>query len=302
MVLDWPIETVLPHIQAGNGLQAASNSVLDFHGDPLKAELVVFSDGNHHMALLPAMKAFYEANPGVTDIFYATTPPGLIVKGLKTGMLKIGNLMLSIKPHVFISPPHVMEQLHDDGLVRSHQLLARNQGSVLLIPKGNPKKISGVKDLMRQGVHLFISNPDKETVSYQGYRLTLESMAVKQGIDVDVFSKAVFGHTVVWGRCIHHREAPEALASGKADAAIVYYHLALRYTRIFPDLFDYVPLGGTTLHPILDPQNRISAIHMGLVGEGGQWGGRFLEFMESQTVADIYTHHGLISSMGFGDG
>lgn len=293
MALEWPVETVLPHDQAESWCEPASNRVLDFHGDPSKAQLVVFSDGNHHMALLPAMKAFYKANPGVADIFYATTPPGPIIAMLKTGALKIGNLVLTIEPHVFISPPHVLAQLQADGLVRSHRLLARNQGSVLLIRNANPKDISGVKDLMRRDVRLFISNPDTETVSYRGYRQTLEAMAADQGIAVDAFAQAVFGHTVVWGRRVHHREAPEALASGNADVAIVYYHLALRYVRIFPDWFDYVPLGGTKTHPAPHPQNRIAAIHMGLVGQGGAWGERFLRFMHSPTVADIYARHGL---------
>lgn len=293
MALKWPVETVLPHQRAERWCEAASNRVLDFHGDPSKAQLVVFSDGNHHMALLPAMKAFYAANPEVTDIFYATTPPAPIVSMLKAGALIIGNLVFSIKPHVFISPPHVLEQLQAEGLVQSHRLLAYNQGSVLLVRKCNPKEVSGIKDLMRRDVRLFISNPDRETVSYRGYRQTLEAMAADQGVDADVFSKAVFGDTAVWGRRIHHREAPEALAAGRADVAIVYYHLALRYVRIFPDGFDFVPLGGTQTHPAAHPQNRTAAIHMGLVGQGGLWGKRFITFMRSQAVADIYAHHGL---------
>ena len=293
MALDWPVETVLPHQRAEKWCESASNMVLDFHGDPSKAQLVVFSDGNHHMALLPAMKAFYGANPKVTDIFYATTPPMPIVAMLNAGALKIGNLVLSIKPHVFISPPHVLAQLQRDGLVRSHRLLARNQGSVLLIRKDNPLEISGVKDLMRKDVRLFISNPDTETVSYRGYRQTLEAMAADQGIDADAFCEAVFGRTALWGRRIHHREAPEALAAGRADVAIVYYHLALRYVRIFPDWFDFVPLGGTKSHPAPHRQNHIAAVHMGVVGQGGAWGKRFVTFMRSQTVADIYAHHGL---------
>jgi ABC-type molybdate transport system substrate-binding protein len=212
---------------------------------------------------------------------------------LKAGALIIGNLVLSIKPHVFISPPHVLVQLQTDGFVQSHRLLAFNQGSVLLVRKKNPKEISSVKDLMRRDVRLFISNPDMETVSYRGYRQTLEAMAADQGVHADAFSKAVFGDTAVWGRRIHHREAPEALAAGRADVAIVYYHLALRYVRIFPDAFDFVPLGGTQKHPAPHPQNRIAAIHMGLVGQGGLWGQRFITFMRSPIVADIYAHHGL---------
>ena len=52
MVLDWTSETVLAEDKIEQWYQPLSNRVLDFHGDPIKANLVVFSDGNHHMALL----------------------------------------------------------------------------------------------------------------------------------------------------------------------------------------------------------------------------------------------------------
>ena len=48
------------------------------------------------------------------------------------GVLCLGNLDLSIRPHVFISPPHILEQLQAAGFIQTHGLLARNQGSVLL--------------------------------------------------------------------------------------------------------------------------------------------------------------------------
>jgi hypothetical protein len=61
----------------------------------------------------------------------------------------------------------------------------------------------------------------------------LEGVAARHGLDKVAFGKSAFGQTAVWGQRIHHREAPEALADGQADAAIVYFHLALRYTGIF---------------------------------------------------------------------
>ena len=37
----------------------------------------------------------------------------------------------------------------------------------------------------------------------------------------------------------------------------------------------------------------IAEIHMGLIGDGGSWGQAFVEFMQSESAANIYTHHGL---------
>jgi hypothetical protein len=293
-MLEWPAEIVLGKDQIECWCDPGSNRILDFHGDPLKAKLVVFSDGNHHMALLEALETFYNQNPEVENIFYATTPPYPIVKLLREGTIRLGNLTLSVRPHVFICPPKVMERLKDMGFIKQHLFLAQNQGSVLLISRNNPKQIQAIQDLMRDDVCLFISNPKTEKTSYSGYRHTLEGLAKHQGIDVDAFCKAVFGNTAVFGKHIHHREAPEAVADGRADVAIVYYHLALRYTRIFPDLFDIIPLGGTKENPTIPPENLIARIHMGLVGDGGKWGEAFMKFMRSDVVAKLYAHHGLI--------
>lgn len=98
MPLDWPDETVVPRAEAWKWTAPGSNLVLDFHGDPLKADLVVFSDGNHHMALLPALQAFCSAYPQVADIFYATTPPMPVLTLLRTGALRLGNLIFDFIP------------------------------------------------------------------------------------------------------------------------------------------------------------------------------------------------------------
>ena len=293
MPLEWPAETVLPSEEVEPWFQEQSNRVLDFHGDPVRAKLVVFSDGNHHMALCDVLKAYIPDHPEVRDIFYATTPPAPMVKILRQGAIRLGNLTISLRPHIFMGPPHVLDRLQGEGLVQPHQLMARNQGSVLLIARGNPKQIESVSDLMREEVRLFISNPETETVSHEGYRRTLEEVAGRQGLDLAAFDRAVFGETAVYGQRIHHREAPEALFGGRADAAVVYFHLALRYTRIFPDLFDFLPLGGTREQPQPCAGNRVGKIHMGMVGDGGPYGRSFIEFMLSPTAADIYAGHGL---------
>ena len=83
-------------------------------------------------------------------------------------------------------------------------------------------------------------------------------------------------------------EAPQAVAGGRADAAIVFSHLALRYTRIFPELFDVVPLAAEG-----DPDNLSGATHAALVADGGAWGHSALEFLTGPDGAAIYARHGL---------
>lgn len=288
--LGWPAELAGSDRDNVRWSHPDSNICLDFHGDPARAQLVVFSDGNHHMALQECLDQFLKRSQELSGVFYATTPPGPIVKMLKAGGLQLGNLFISASPHVFISPPHVLDALVAEGYMAAHKPFVRNQGSVLLVRKGNPQNISGIRDLAQTHLRLFLSNPHTETVSYQGYVDTLKGIAAGEGRAFSFLSD----ESVVYGERIHHREAPQALADGRADVAIVYYHLALRYTRIFPELFEIVPLGGTASDPQPVPENVISRTHAGIIGDGGRWGREFLKFLFSDTVAQIYAYHGLL--------
>ena len=174
--LEWPDERARRD-EIPAFAQYGSNICLDFHGDPARAGLAVFSDGNHHMALGESLECFLAANPTVGDAFYASTPPRVIVEALRAGRLRVGNLEISVRPHLFISPPQVLEPLAEQGLLNSPVPLARGRGSVLLVKAGNPKRVRGMHDLARGDVTLFVSNPHTEAASYALYAETLRRLA-----------------------------------------------------------------------------------------------------------------------------
>jgi hypothetical protein len=265
--------------------QAGSNLLLDFHGDPAGADLVVFSDGNHHMALGETLRRFQVRVPELKGVFHATTPPRPIVTLLRKGRLQLGNFVLSVAPHLFIGPPQVLDALVAEGYMDRHLPFVRNQGNVLLVKKGNPKKITSVADLQRAGITVFLSNPDTERASYSSYHDTLVNLS-KEGQSEPRFE-------IHYGQQIHHREAPEVVMHGRADAAVLFYHLALYFTRRFPDAFELVPLGGSAERPAPLEGNPIGYTHAGLIGEGGAFGRALLDFLHSQEVGTIYRRHGL---------
>ena len=282
---DWPPELPSPAQEELPLFSAASNICLDFHGDPLQADLVIFSDGNHHMALQECVQRFHARQPGCR-IFYTTTPPGPILTLLRQGSLRVGNLVLSVRPHLFLGPPHVLDSLESDGIIGRRSPFMQNRGAALLVRRDNPKtRDLDLPALARPGLRLFLSNPDTESVSFQGYRDTLLALGTAAGLDPAFLETKKAAGEIVYGRSIHHREAPQAVAEGRADVAILYHHLALRFCRIFPEVFAMIPLPG--------PGNRIGHIHAGLVGNGGPWGGPFLAFLASDEVTGIYRHHGL---------
>jgi len=292
--LEWPEEQAGGNNPFFRWFHPGSNICLDFHGDPVNAELAVFSDGNHHMALKDSLDLFLRRNQGLSGIFYATTPPGPIVNMLKSGGLQMGNLIIRVSPHVFISPPEVLDALVADRFMTGHVPFVRNRGNVLLVKKGNPKQIFKVSDLDRADIRLFLSNPDTEKASFTAYYSTLKAMAAGKTVTPGFPDDIIKEGRVLFGKRIHHREAPQDLADDRVDVAMVYYHLALRYVRIFPDLFEIVPLGGTASDPQPVSGNIISRTHAGIIGAGGRWGTEFLRFLSSDAVSDIYRYHGLL--------
>lgn len=290
--LDWPLETAAPD----NGdwsewHHAGSNLCLDFHGDPLRARLTVFSDGNHHMALRESLQVFLELNPDARDVFYATTPPGVLVEAMRRKGLRLGNLNLSARPQVFIGPDDVIAGLERQGFTRQRMAFMRSRGNVLLIHKQNPKAIGALNDLLRDDVRLAISNPQSEKASFEVYRATLQALAENAGMD-DVF--AAQSGRMVYSQRIHHREIPQLIADGYADVAPVYYHLALRYTRIFPDLFDFIPLGGSHEQPAPAAGNRLTEYQAALLQDADSYGEALYEFLAGERVSAIYAAHGLM--------
>ena len=291
--LNWPEEMARPATpDAPHFNHVGSNICLDFHGDPVRAKLVVFSDGNHHMALEEVLRAFLVQNPAVEDIFYTTTPPRIAMQMLRAGCLTIGNLQLSMAPQIFISPPSVLDEVVREGHMTTHRKFMRSRGVVLLVNKDNPKKISSLRDLLRKEVKLFLSNPATEKVSYQIYTDCLRRLAGHESLTLDFLSHPPAQPDpakLMYGESIHHREAPQAVVDGRADVALVFYHLALRYQRIFPELLDFVWPAGSLGEQACD----INDIHFGLIGDGGAWGKALYHFLLSDAVTEIYDSHGM---------
>jgi len=293
--LRWPPEAAR---YPGDGVRAfaaaGSNLVLDFHGDPATAGLAVFSDGNHHMALEASVRAFLAANPDAGDVFYTTTPPAPLVDALMGDGLALGNLRISRKPDVFIGPGNILDGLVEAGLMTGHVPFAESLGNVILVRKGNPKGISSVADLLSDDVVVTCSNPVTEKASYSVYAEAAGALAQEAGADKEaVLTKlSTAGPATVHSQVIHHREVPELIGTGRADAAVIYYHLALRYTRIFPDIFELVDVGGV-LSGKRSPGNPTTRYHIGLVAGGGRWGRQFVSFMQGETAQELYVAHGL---------
>jgi len=293
--LDWPQELAWQGSEQDlNWNDGQFNCALDFHGDLQRARLVVFSDGNHHMALQDCVQAFLQLQPQVGDVFYLTLPPGLYNRILRSGALRMGNLRLSMQAHVLIGPDIALQGWLDAGRLNSMKPFARSLGNVLLVRQGNPKAVHSVADLYRDDVRIFISNPETEQASHEVYRDTLMALAQSSALDQQILAQrlAQSVNGVIHGQHIHHRELPLALASDQADVAPLYYHLALRYLAVFPGQFEMVTLPGAG-ETQTTPEQVTTEYYIGALDSGGDYGELFVQFMHAEQAAGIYRRHGL---------
>ena len=73
---------------------------------------------------------------------------------------------------------------------------------------------------------------------------------------------------------------------------MIYYHLALRYTRIFPEIFEIVDIDDVEGNAI-SQGHPTTRYHIGCVGDGGDFGTAFVDFMQSSPAQQLYAEHGL---------
>jgi len=284
--LKWPAELASQqNTPASSWFQPGNNIALDFHGDPYTADITLLSDGNHHMALQETLAGSEYAK----NIFYVTLPPQVLLQIIINKEVYLGNLRLPVQPHIILSPATIIDTLLASGKLSKSVPFIKNRGNVLLIRKGNPKNIFRVEDILRDDIRLFISNASTEKASHLAYRDTLNNIAQNKQLEEWLESGS---SRIMFGKKVHHREAPQALFENHCDVAILYYHLALRFVRIFPDDFEIIPLGGTADDPQPGPENVISDVHMGLFTDTTAGEGLF-DYLQSQTVKDIYRTHGL---------
>ncbi len=289
MQLEWPRENATsPELARNSWFHPSSNYCLDFHGDPVTSELRVFSDGNHHMALEETLESFRSSRQ-LSSVFYCTTPPKVYLDWMRFGAIEIGNLRLSATPNIVISPDDIMEKLLEEKRVCRTEVFAESRGNSFLVRKHNPKGIREVRDLLRDDVRIFLSNPVTESASHMVYRETLERSAVRDGLVASAIADLLeSSNKVLLGNLIHHREAPQAVADGDADVAVVYDHLALRYIRIFPKIFDRIPFSE-------GEHNTTTRYAIGLVDKTCELASEAFQYFLSDTTESIYRHHGLQS-------
>ncbi len=268
VILEWPLDkgAALPALHA-----PGSNTLYDLHGKVDQCDLLLSTEGNYHMALRdiwPLLLAKFKDDP-LHNALYTTSPP-VVLQQLEKGLLQFDNLDITCRPSVAVANQAVMDKLlaagATEGAIRP---LYEDRGIVILVKKANPKHIASVWDLARAEVRLVTPNPELEPGAYQNYLDAIYHSAKAdpkppQGWTAEKLIDTIFngtsGDALKWlaGPRIHHRDEPWSVAHGRADAALILYHLGRYSKQSFPESFDLVALGGTLAEPQALPGSKVT--------------------------------------------
>jgi len=195
------------------------DAIADLHGDIIDPQLTVFFAGNQFMVVHDLVDAFKQRYPQYQRVYVETLPPGILAKQIETGSLVMGNLRIALKPDIFTNGKGSIAELQKQhGWFADTADYARNPLAIL-VAKGNPKHVEGLKDLGRADVRVSMPNPRWEGIARQ-----IEASYRKAGGDAldhtIMDSKVKEGSTYLTR--IHHRESPLRVLQGESDAAPVW--------------------------------------------------------------------------------
>lgn len=195
------------------------DAIADLHGDIVDPQLTVFFAGNQFMVVHDLVEAFKQGHPQYQRVFVETLPPGILAKQIETGSLVMGNLRIALKPDIFTNGKSSIAELQKQhGWFAETVDYARNPLAIL-VAKGNPKHVEGLKDLGRADVRVSMPNPQWEGIAKQ-----IEASYRKAGgdaLDRTIMDSKVKDGSTYLTR-IHHRESPLRVLQGESDVAPVW--------------------------------------------------------------------------------
>lgn len=255
------------------------DNVPDLYGDINNPQLVVFFAGNQFMCIDDLLAAFKQQYPQYQRVFAETLPPGILARQMAGGSITIGNMRITLQPDVYTAGKSKIEQLMhqlDDTVVYAYNKLA------IMVPKGNPQHIRGLKDLGRKDLRVSMPNPE-----WEGIGKRIEEAYVKAGGEAlrNTIMQAKVKDSSTYLTQIHHRQTPLRILYGQSDAGPVWFSEAY-YQQLIGHPIDMVR--------IPDTENIRATYIAGTVKQAPhpQAAKDFLRFLQSAAAKQVYTKYG----------
>ncbi|RFZ94643.1 ABC transporter substrate-binding protein [Mucilaginibacter conchicola] len=258
------------------------DNIPDLFGDIVDPQLVIFFAGNQFMCVDDLIAEFKKQHPQYQRVFAETLPPGILAKQIAGGSITIGNLRITHKPDVYTAGKSRTDQMPE--YFSRTEPYAYNKLAIM-VQKGNPKKIKGLKDLGRADVRVAMPNP-----AWEGVGQRIEAAYVKAGgesLKQTIMDKKVKNKTTYLTQ-IHHRQTPMRVMYNQSDAGPVWYSEAY-YQKMINHPTDMVT--------IPDNENIDATYVAGQLKDAphAQAAKDFMDFLVSDTAKAIYKKYGFIT-------
>ncbi|MBI2715766.1 MAG: substrate-binding domain-containing protein [Rhizobiales bacterium] len=256
------------------------------------AGLVLWLAGNQFFAMDDVIASFRKKNVG-TSVALITLPPGLLLQAIKAGGWIFEGKEYRGLPDVYASVNlgH-LKDLKKSGLMDSYMIYMHNELQIM-VAKGNPKKIVGIKDLGREDIRTSMPNPINEGIMQFYARKVLERHDLWQQISAGKECVSCDTTKNNWFTAVHHRETPDRIKANQSDAGIVWKTEALEALR------EGANVDAITLPAEDSLRNEVSYV-IGVLGSAAhrQAGEAFLGFLRTSEGQDAYAKFGFVKADG----
>jgi ABC-type molybdate transport system substrate-binding protein len=185
------------------------------------ADLTLWVAGNQFFAMDEVIGGFRRGEPGLS-VGLITLPPGLLLSAILAGGWVYRDHEYAATPDIYasVSLGH-LKRLKAANLMSQYAVYMHNELQIL-VAKNNPKKVTGIDDLVRTDVKTSMPNPVNEGIMQFYARKVLERHNIWQQISDG--KECVSCQTTAnnWFTAVHHRETPARILDGTSDAGIVW--------------------------------------------------------------------------------
>ena len=211
-------DTDLKFYQADGQVQKGAAALGRMGSD---ADLILWVAGNQFFAMDEVVGAFQKSHPGVT-VGLITLPPGLILSAILGGGWTYNGKEYRGTPDIYASVNLAhLQQLRTAGLMSKYEIYMHNELQIM-VAKGNPKRMSGIDDLVRNDVRTSMPNPINEGIMQFYARKVLERHGIWSTIANSQECASCQTTDRNWFTAVHHRETPDRIRDDKSDAGIVW--------------------------------------------------------------------------------
>lgn len=252
------------------------------------SDLTLFMAGNQFMVMKEIIAAFQKEHPDIKKIFYETLPPGLELKQILSGGAIFRDKVIDVYPDIYASVNEkAMKILEAAGhLLNNDYHLYLHNRLTLMVPAGNPAKITSVTDLAADTIRISQPDPQNEDIAFH-----IMDMYRQAGGDALVYrimeEKRAEGTTIF--TVVHHRETPLRISKKTVDVGPVWATEVL-HARTTGLLFNVVEPGED-----LDQRRQINYFVCKLKNSPNiNNAQKFIDFITSTPAQAIYERYGFL--------